>query len=848
MKKVLRRGMPFSPDVAPLVSRMPVVDEHREALLRLQGVWDSLAMLGQMSGTLPDIAATRTAFESLGEKLLDALARSLLHNVQLRLRSQGQVAIDILVRNLFERTADIGFLATDTALRDFLQSGADESLRPALEARFAEYAAKYTVYDDIVVLSPEGRVLARLDRSCTATATTGTQAPWLAEALSGNVPYVEHYGHSQLLGGRQALVYATGIRGPQQVLGVLCLSFRFDDEMQGVFGQLLPAGDPNVITLVDPAGTVLASSDPWQVPRGAQLASAAGDGSALMQRFAGRHYLASTLAASGYEGYHGPGWRARVMVPLDQAFEDHDGADERFAADSLAQVDTRGLFGPELRDIPQQARHIQRDLSRVLWNGKLRTIDRSGTAGSTSAAFTATLLREVGATGDRIRQVFDRAIGNLRQAALAAVFDQARHHARLAIDIMDRNLYERANDCRWWALDGVLRATLAQPAGERDARPATEVLKRINGLYTAYSLLVLFDAEGCIVAVSDPAESARVGQPLEAAWVRETLQLRDAQGYAVSRHTPSGLYGNRPTYVYAGAVRAPASSQVVGGIAIVFDGAPQLKAMLHDAQPADTAAGLFVTRSGCVVASGAWRWAVGGAAPALPGLAALARGQAATAVLQIDGTAYAAGYAVSGGYREYLSGQAASADDVVAVMLVPLGPVTDGTETAPISAPDVTQTASTAHTLPVASFLCDGQWLGLPAGAALQALHLPRIAGIPNAPAHVLGMTMHDGRLIPVVDLGALRGGQPGESDAPVIVVQGDGGERLGLRVDDLGPVFDIAPDDIQSLQHSVTNGHADRLVRSAGQMLVLVNVAHLLNAAGLTALTHHPATRTVAA
>ena len=40
-------------------------------------------------------------------------------------------------------------------------------------------------------------------------------------------------------------------------------------------------------------------------------------------------------------------------------------------------------------------------------------------------------------------------------------------------DIMDRNLYERANDCRWWALSPVLREGLAAPAGGAgDARPA----------------------------------------------------------------------------------------------------------------------------------------------------------------------------------------------------------------------------------------------------------------------------------------------------------------------------------------------------------------------------------------
>jgi len=76
--KTIRRGIPFSPEVAPLVSRMPVVDEYREAMLRLQTLWDSLAMLGQMTGTVPDIGGTRRDFQSLTETLLDSLARNLL--------------------------------------------------------------------------------------------------------------------------------------------------------------------------------------------------------------------------------------------------------------------------------------------------------------------------------------------------------------------------------------------------------------------------------------------------------------------------------------------------------------------------------------------------------------------------------------------------------------------------------------------------------------------------------------------------------------------------------------------------------------------------------------------------
>lgn len=848
MKKIWRRGMPFSPEVAPLVSRMPAVDEYRESLLRLQGVWDSLSMLGQMSGTLPDIGATRAAFQSLSEDLLDSLGRTLLANVAQRMRSQAQVAIDILVRNLFERTADIGFLSTDSQLREVVRAsqgadGVDEAARRALQARFAEYAAKYTVYDDVIALAPDGRVLARLDESIEAG--SAGREPWLAQALQGG-PYVEHFGPSALMGGRRALLYAAAIRVDERIAGVLCLSFRFDDEMRAIFSQLLEAGDRSVIVLTDDgdgADAVLASSDPWQVPVGAPLPAASTAAHALT-RFAGRDYLMVHAAASGYEGYMGPGWSARALVPVDQAFDTaelQEGPQESHDDDLLARLDTRELFGEALRTIPTQARHIQRDLSRVLWNGRLRPAGEG-----TSNAFAATLLREVGQTGERIRQVFEQAIANLHRSTLNAVFDEARHHARLAIDIVDRNLYERANDCRWWALDGVLRGVLSQPAAERDAQRAAAVLQRINGLYTVYALLVLFDTEGRIVAVSDPAEQARCGTLLDAPWVRETLALRDPQQHVESAHAASELYGGRPTFVHGAALRSnDGTSSVVGGIAIVFDGAPQFAAMLRDALPLDAqgepshgAAALLVTRAGAVVASSdTARWPVGSDWNVPADWRALARGASASAVIHLDGVAYSAGCSVSGGYREYHADGSVGPHDLLSVALLKLGAV----QAQAPAAPAVFDSAATPPrgkepVVSIASFLCGGQWLGVPSATALQALQQPRIAALPNAPAHLLGMLEFEGRLLPVIDLGVLRGTGPAtDAQAPLVVAQGSRGQRFAMRVDELGPVFEVASARVQSLARP--GGLQERLVSSHQRMLILMDVDGLVAQAGIAAL-----------
>src|SRR6202022_2978565 len=69
-------------------------------------------------------------------------------------------------------------------------------------------------------------------------------------------------------------------------------------------------------------------------------------------------------------------------------------------------------------------------------------------------------------------------------------------------------------------------------------------------------------------------------------WASAALALSGTQAYSVSQYRPSPLYGGRSTLIFAAAVRS-AEGRCVGGIAIVFDTAPQLAAMLQDAVPKD---------------------------------------------------------------------------------------------------------------------------------------------------------------------------------------------------------------------------------------------------------------------
>ena len=835
--KSMVKGVPFDPQVAGLVRRMDSVGDHRESLQRLQDVWDQLTLLGETSGIATDITATGQEFRALTDTLLDALARQQLGNATRRLRARAQVAIDLLVRNLFERTADVGFLAVDAAVRAHVEAHAAGNATPdarrALEARFRAYVAKYSVYEDVIVLAPDGTVLARLDGTARA-ACCGH--PLLRSSLEGDAVYVESFGRIDLLDGRQGLVYSAPIRGSAgPVLGVLCLSFRFDDEMSRIFAQLTSDDRfGGVLALLDADGRVLTSSDPWQVPVGAPL-RASGRGPLL--RFGGREYLAVRTPAHPYQGYRGPGWEACALVPLDLAF----GGEPHHGTPLLADMDALNrspLFDEELRRIPEQARRIQRGLERSVWNGRVRGKALHG-RGAAQGRFATALLQQVARTGGRIEQVFEHAISELQQSAIAGLVEEVHASAALAVDILDRNLYERANDCRWWSLDATLQQVAA---GLRPAAEAAAVLAHINGLYTVYSQLLLLGRDGQVLATSTGPQTGDA-EP-GASWVGRALALPDDQAWTRSRFEPSVHYGGHPTYVYAATVHH--RDAACGAVAIVFDSTPQLAAMLADALPRDAtgapipqASALFVTRDGRVIASTDAAFQAGQQVPFRQQFATLPRGDTCRAVLEIDGMLCAVGVAMSGGYREYDSAATCNADDVAGVTLLRLCETARGAAPAaaarfepPVPAPD-------EDLCEIATFRCAGQWLGLKVQDVVEAIDVPRITALPGAAPQMAGVVIRAGVALPIVRLDALRGHPCGDMPARglVVVCQAPGGTPMGLLVDELGSVVEVAHAALQPLPAglAVHDPLAVGVVRGAAQhpsMLTLIDPARIASRA----------------
>lgn len=825
---VLNKGLQIDAGLINLIDRMDKVEEYQESLQSLQSVWDNLTLLGHLSGTGADMSETRSAFQQLTGNLLNQLGRETLKKTVLEMKSKAQVAVDIMTRNLFERTADIGFLAMDQEVRDYLikinvlhkpadVSAQDEiaQLNLALLGRFREYVQKYSVYSNIILLDTQGNVLLQLDGNNPARMTLD---PLLAESLCTRGAYVETFRKTDLLPDENpGLIYSYRVTDSESGnnLGVLCLCFRFTDETEKIFSNLVDEEDWSVITLLDGKGQVIASSDPYHIPVGAVLPRII-DADWKVLRFAGREYLATTRATQGYQGYMGPGWYGHVMLPLDHAF-DHESCQmlSNIPPDALeAVMSNQQLFSEALREIPMQAGRIQRGLNRSVWNGNVK---QKGDNKAQNPAFSKVLLWEISNTGFRTQDVFERSIGNLHQTVVSSILQDSQFQAALAIDIMDRNLYERANDCRWWALTPVFSRALSTGAPDAPLlRQVGETLVQINSLYTVYDNLVVFDKTGRALAVSNPKYIDCCGRTLNEDWVKHTLALGNSQSYAVSGFAATPLYNSKHTYIHAAAIFDPNNERsVVGGIGIVFDAAPQFAAMLQDALPRDERGGIppgcfgiFADRERRIIASTR--------ADLQPGIQIdfddqffrIGNGTGSSGIAAFDGAYYAVGASMSSGYREYKSEGDSYRNDVVALIFVPLGqkstnerrsaPATRRTQGRGTSSSD-----NGSDSVEIATFYVDSHWVGIPTEHVIEAIDVKGLTRVPNAGENALGYIMFRNQLVPVVGLWGLLGeaGRRRPCHEPQIVILELAPEvLLGVMIDELGEIPEVRAEHIEKI------------------------------------------------
>ncbi len=764
MQKINYKGIEVKKDLYPIIKYIEDVDKYREELGRLSSSWDILALLGQLGDINIDIGKTKDNFLNLTSTLLNHLSEQQVNKVQGEMRFKAQVAIDIVIRNLFERTADIGFLATDDDIRYFLKNYVskynDEShiLKDNIIDRFKEYVAKYSVYFDIVLADTKGRILARLDENTDVEKISTKQ---VEKILNTSDEYVETYKYHHFLPQyKKSLVYSYKVSENNNAnsnnIGILCLCFKFTGEMNDIFDNLKDESNKECLTILDEEGCVIASSDKDHVPLDVKLPIILNEKYKIIS-YAGRDYIAKSCETNGYQGFNGLKWYGHIMIPLEHAFLS-DVMNNTVYDDSVIQamVSNEDHFSSELKEVFNKSKSIQENLKRVIWNGNIVQSKHN----STNRDFSKSLLSEIGLTGTKANS----SLANLNQTIINSILKDSEFLSSLAIDIMDRNLYERANDCRWWALTSFFRETLDDMTSLNGKKEElSSVLKYINNLYTVYTNLLIFDKTGKVIAVSNENEEHLVGKILTNDWVEKTFTLKDTSKYCVSNFEKSNLYDNESTYIYSSAIRSLKDpNKINGGIAVVFDSKPELYAMLDDTLPKDNFGkkvrgvfAVFTNREKKIISSTNSKLTIGDTLNLEDKFFNIPNGLFKSEIVKIGENYFAIGVKCSNGYREYKSDLDDYKNDVLSFVFIKIGKIKENSMQKTENKYLNNVNKKSENSIELATFNIGNKFLAVEAKNVVESIGIDELQESieMDKTNHFKGMVLHKDRLIAVLDI-----------------------------------------------------------------------------------------------
>lgn len=145
--------------------------------------------------------------------------------------------------------------------------------------------------------------------------------------------------------------------------------------------------------------------------------------------------------------------------------------------------------------------------------------------------------------------------------------------ALMNIDLIDRCLYERTCDVRWWATDSSLVDALTSASPEAYEYAASRLAVILNA-YTVYFELIVCDGSGRIVANGRTDLYSIAGRDeSRQPWYGAAVATLSGNEFGFQTAHLSPLVGNKPVLIYSAAIRArgEAHGRKLGALGIVFN-------------------------------------------------------------------------------------------------------------------------------------------------------------------------------------------------------------------------------------------------------------------------------------
>jgi chemotaxis signal transduction protein len=415
--------------------------------------------------------------------------------------------------------------------------------------------------------------------------------------------------------------------------------------------------------------------------------------------------------------------------------------------------------------------------------------------------------------------------------------------SHLLVDLLDRNLYERSDDCRWWALTPELRTALASAKIDASTlNRITDILEYINALYTVYTRIFVYDSTGHIIASSNPAneDSTIVGSKIDDITLSQVMLLQTDQQYYVTPFQPNILYDDAPTYVYHAAIMMPEGEKVVGGIGIVFNSTPEFQAMLRGGiAEKETVKAYYIDRNAKIIASTDATRPAGSILDLDADLLTLPNGKSASRIVTHDGHYSIMGCSASHGYREFKVTDG-YIEDVIAVVFDSFGEIRNRPALGSNATVPIETESGKSDGVEFATFSINGGLFAIEAAYVTEALAASEVSpvsiGSSSERVGILSIQneSENKTYAWVFDLGYLLSGVPSIQDnSGQVVVIKYGQHKIGLLVEALHTVAEFTDSQINVTPISSEKNSVliKQIIKANGGKLLIqgIDIAYLL-------------------
>ncbi len=565
-------------------------------------------------------------------------------------------------------------------LEDFLQNLVDLDSRISFACyRLEDIKNSYTLYRDLVIADSEGYIIANSNslRRSEVLGIRVNDEDWFTRALKthNGTEYIAQDICPSSVEEQLSLVYSTAVREDSDengnVLGAMGIFFDFQGEAKIILDEYMPLtregimqdGCYSMFTSSD--GKIIASTDEdilevgkrAHIPRN-NRALADGEQVNTYMAFEGVDSAIFSSRTDGYLEYRGLGWSSHVILPKSHIFADTVQADE-YDIESKELMNSN--INPEINK--QTYAKIQNDkneIQLISLNGTIYA-SKMGKRGEQLGP----IFKQITQSSNFITSKMEELLQEMAAVELQLNLRTLENFAKQAIDLIDRNLFERSADIRWWSTDEYFWKALLNPS-EKEFMKASNRLKVINGSYTMYRNLVLADSNGIIRACSDTELMSELGglDVSDHIWFQEGALTSRSNQYVVQDVMNSPLEKDKHrSLIYAGGIRENGNreGEAIGVLGILFDWDTEAKTILSTCLPKDRngdvisgSVAVYVNRDSEVIeTTDEADFSVGSVLTLPTEVLALQSGEKASGIFEFNDQKYIYGACWTKGYREY---------------------------------------------------------------------------------------------------------------------------------------------------------------------------------------------------